>query len=171
MVPMRQMADAQAAPYIVTEAEVPEAEAEESQKVRRGWFVMKGIRGHTKKLSPLARQVAGKSVSEALVQMAFSKEKRPKSVKTAIERAVLNADFYHSLSPDKLLVERAWTGKQLTSVRVRHHSKGRAGMAHWRTSMLTVRLREMDADEATRLNRYKSLPSAGTKAKLDPRGY
>lgn len=57
MVPMRHMADAPAAPYIVTEAEVPETEAEESQKIRRGWFVMKGIRGHTKKLSPLARQV------------------------------------------------------------------------------------------------------------------
>lgn len=177
--------------------------------VRRGWYVLRGIRGHTKKLNPLARQVrrpggprracrlpshtaaprtptapthptthppthpqiVGKSASEVLAQMSYSKQSRARNVKVAVERALLNADFYHALRPEQMLVERAWTGKHLTSMRIRHHSKGRAGRSHWRTSMLTVRVREMEGDEPARLNKFTRLPAAATRTALDPRGY
>lgn len=89
----------------------------------------------------------------------------------AIQRACWNADFYHNLPPSALMVDSAWTGKQLSSPRIRHHSKGRAGLAHFRTSMLTVKLRPMSLAEADKLVKFPTLPSAETKAKLSPRGY
>ena len=110
-------------------------------------------------------------MNEAMAQMAFHSQKRGGSMKTALERAVWNADFYHNLRSDDLMVEEAWTGKHLTSPRIRHHNKGRAGRSHYRTSMLTVRLREMSAEEKESLNKFKWLPSAESRAKLDPRGY
>ena len=45
-----------AKPFIVTEADMGDDDVGK-RAVRRGWFVLRGIRGHTKKLSPLARQV------------------------------------------------------------------------------------------------------------------
>lgn len=134
---------------------------------------MRSIKGHTKKLNPLARQIVGLSANEAIAQMAFAPQRRAKAVKQAIERAAYNADFYTGLSQNELMVERAWTGKNLTSVRMRYHSKGRAGRAHYRTSQLSVRLRQMTPDEAEKLNRFDSRkrPTAASKAALHPRGY
>ena len=70
------------------------------------------------------------------------------------------------------MVDRAWTGKHMSSPRLRYHSKGRAGRSHYRTSMLSVRLREMTAEEAQAKARFAQVaPSAERKAKLDPRAY
>ena len=113
----------------------------------------------------------GQSVNEAMAQMAFHPQKRSEDMKTALQRAAWNADFYHALRPDDLMVEEAWTGKHLTTPRIRHHNKGRSGRSHYRTSMLTVRLREMTEEEKASLNKFKWLPNAATRAKLDPRGY
>jgi hypothetical protein len=68
------------------------------------------------------------------------------------------------------MIEEAWTGKNLTSPRIRYHSKGRMGRAHYRTSMVTVRLREMSDKEERRLNRLRKA-AAERKALVDPRGY
>lgn len=68
------------------------------------------------------------------------------------------------------MIEAAWTGKNMTVPRMRHHSKGRAGRSHYRTSMVSIRLREMDAKEEKRLNKFKAM-AAARKLGLDPRGY
>ena len=132
---------------------------------------VRNVRGHTKKLNPLARQVAGLSVPEALAQMAFSSRQRSEAVRNALRRAVGSAETYHGLSAPKLMVEAAWTGKHQSSPRIRHHSKMRAGRAHKRTSQLTVRVREMTAAETDKLVRFKERPTPESRAKLDPRGY
>lgn len=132
---------------------------------------VRNIRGHTKKLNPLARQVAGLSVPEALAQMAFSSRQRSEAVRNALRRAVGSAEMYHGLSGSKLMVEAAWTGKHQSSPRIRHHSKMRAGRSHKRTSQLTVRVREMSAEESDKLVRFKVRPTPESRAKLDPRGY
>jgi hypothetical protein len=96
---------AAAAPsYTITDAPVPRA----ATTIRRGYFVMRGIKGHTKKLNPLARQIIGLRVQEAITQMAYSPKKRGKTIKTALERAVLNADFYHptGITASDLTVEK-----------------------------------------------------------------
>ena len=64
----------------------------------------------------------------------------------------------------------AWTGKKVQSPRIRFHSKGRTGRAYYRTCQLSVRLREMTADEA-KLNRFRVKASPSARAVLSPRGY
>jgi len=113
-------------------------------------------------------------VNEVLSQMAFSHQKRAGVMRVAVERAVMNADFYHNLSADQLLVERAWTGKGFSSPRVRYHSKGRAGRSHYRTSRVTVFLREMtpaEQEKKARFGKWAAMTLAERKAKLDPRAY
>ena len=68
------------------------------------------------------------------------------------------------------MIERAWTGKHLVSPRIRHHSRGRFGRSHWRTSMVSVQLREMTEKEAKLLNKTRGVGKQ-RKAALDPRGY
>lgn len=154
--------------YIVTE--LPSAAAVEPV-TRRTMSTVKAVKGHTKKLSPVARQVVGLSVNEALMQMAHSPHKRAAAVKKAITKAVKQAELFHGLSQDALLVESAWTGKHMSSVRIRHHSKGRAGRAAYRLSMVSVKLREMAESEAAKLNKFKTPVTAASMAKLSPRGY
>lgn len=116
-------------------------------------------------------QIVGLRAHEAIMQLAYSPKKRGKVLKTAVERAVMNADFYNALDATQLTVEKVWTGKQLSSPRVRHHSKGRAGMAHYRTSMVTVQLREAGEGAAGgRASKFRP-PTAASRAALDPRAY
>lgn len=68
------------------------------------------------------------------------------------------------------MVEQAWTGKHRTTPRIRHHSKGRAGIAHKRTSMFSVLLREMNPEEAKTLHTYKA-KALQKKEIVDPHSY
>jgi hypothetical protein len=91
--------------YTITEAPVASST---TPTIRRGWFVYRNIKGHTKKLNPLARQIVGLRAHEAMTQMAYAARKRGAVLKTAIERAVMNADFYNpnGASADQLTVEK-----------------------------------------------------------------
>ena len=51
-------------------------------------------------------QIVGLRAHEAITQMAFAPQKRGKVLKLAVERAVQNADQYHSLDASKLTVEK-----------------------------------------------------------------
>jgi ribosomal protein L22 len=102
--------------------------------------------------------------------MAYSDQVRAAAVKRALGRAARNADFYHDLRQGELVVDRAWTAKELTSPRLRYHSKGRTGRSHYRTSQLTVRVRQMTAEESDRLLKFKA-PTPWRKEKLVGRGY
>lgn len=110
-------------------------------------------------------------MNEALAQMAFLAKRRGRAVGSAVERAAWNADFHHDVRREDLLVDAAWTGKQFTQPRIRYHSKGRAGRAHMRTSMFTVKLREMTAEERVARQKFPWRATDATRAKLDPRGY
>ncbi len=73
---------------------------------------------------------------------------------------------------DRLIIERSWTGKKLTSPRLRYHSKGRGGRSHYRTSMLDVRVREMTPEEFAKKRRFvRTVNTPERIARLDPRGY
>ena len=115
-------------------------------------------------------QIVGLSVNEALAQMSFHVKRRGKAVGMAVERAAWNADFHHDVRREALMVDQAWTGKQLQMPRIRYHSKGRAGRSHYRTSMLTVRLREMTPEERAKRRSFTK-PTPEARAALSPRGY
>ena len=164
-----ELALASAPSYVIEE--LPKGSS--SSVMPRSAGKVRGVRGHTKKLNPVSRQVIGLSVNEAMAQMAFSSSTRAEAVSRVLVRASKQAELFHQLKRSELMVEAAWTGKQDCSRRVRHHSKGRAGMAHKRTSQISVRLRKMTGEEAEKLNKFKGLGvmPAESRASLDPRGY
>jgi ribosomal protein L22 len=153
---------------------IQELPAAPTAAVPRGTSVVRSIRGHAKKLSPLARQVAGLGVNEALAQLAFSSSQRAQHVARAVARACKQVELFHGLPRGDLMVEAAWTGKHTSSPRIRHHSKMRAGRAHKRTSQVTLRVRAMSPAEAAKRNRFPSAgaaEAASARAALSPRGY
>jgi ribosomal protein L22 len=150
-----------------TISELPKSAAETPRALGR----VRNVRGHSKKLDSLARQVRQLSVNEALAQMAFSPRSRASDVRDALIRASREAAAYHGLPKSRLMVEAAWTGKHQSSPRIRHHSKMRAGRSHKRTSQLSVRVREMTDAEAAKKNKFKQLPTPESIARLSPRGY
>jgi len=159
------------APSAYTVTEVSLEPAARSRRTASALAVVGHVKGHTKKLSPVARHVAGRSVSDALVQLALSPSRRAPAVARALNRAVNAARGPSGLPPAAFKVAAAWTGKHAASPRVRHHSKGRAGRASKRTSKVWVRVAAMAPAEAARLNRYTTANTPAGIARLDPRGY
>lgn len=155
--------------YTVTEVSLEPAAR--SRRSASALAVVGHVKGHTKKLSPVARHVAGRSVSEALVALALSPSRRAPYVARALNRAVNAARGPSGLPPAAFKVAAAWTGKHTAMPRVRHHSKGRAGRASKRTSKVWVRVAAMAPAEAARLNRYTVANTPASIARLDPRGY
>jgi Ribosomal protein L22p/L17e len=79
---------AAAQPYFIEQVPIEETGA---PKTKWGHATIKGVRGHTKKLNPIARQLKGLAVNEAMVLMAFSGKKRSDAAKAALDRAARNA--------------------------------------------------------------------------------
>ena len=139
--------------------------------VLRSQAALRSVKGHTKKLNPVARLVRGLGVPEAVAQLAFSASQRAAAVRKVIEKAVKRAELEHGLPRDRLVVEAAWTGKHMRYPRIRHHAKGRGGKSFKRTSMVSVSLREAAPEEARRLARFGPAAGAERRALLDVRGY
>eukprot|EP01138_Halocafeteria_seosinensis_P008156 gb/GECG01008336.1/.p1 GENE.gb/GECG01008336.1/~~gb/GECG01008336.1/.p1 ORF type:complete len:224 (+),score=15.82 gb/GECG01008336.1/:1-672(+) len=158
--------------YTVEEVVEPEEQIEAPPGSRLSWYVKRRIKGHTKKLSLLARQIRGLGVNEAIAQMRFSEKRRGAIVGQAIKRASQKADFYHDLSTDHLLVHNAYVGKDGPQPkRPNIHARARMGIERLRYSRLTVVLRDMTQEEKDALNRFKKEAPRIKKADLNPRGY
>jgi ribosomal protein L22 len=109
------------------------------------------FRTSVKKLVPLARQIAGKTVEDAIIQMRFSKKKAAKDVKEYLEHAkneaivrrgmglgkVKGEDFttikiqtkdrksVRVEDPTRLYVDQAWVGKGLYGKSLDSRARGR----------------------------------------------
>jgi ribosomal protein L22 len=157
-----------------------------SPLLRRVNASLRSVKGHTKKLSPVARLVTGMGVSEALAQLAFSASSRASAVTKVIERAIIKADLDHGLKRGDLVVEAAWTGKHVSYPRLRHHAKGRGGKSFKRTSQVSVSLREKVDEEKKKTTKKIIMKSGeevlntttlmgggdgGVKLQVDVRGY
>lgn len=157
------------ADYTVAELRGPDG----ARVVPRAQASVKYVFGSTKKLNPVARQVRGLSVNEAMAQMAFSSAERARAMTKALGRATQRAAMYHALPSDRLMVEAAWTGRHTSAPRLRRMNKGRMGRSFKKTSQVFLRVREMSEEEAREKNRWtrESFPTAESRAKLSPRGY
>jgi ribosomal protein L22 len=109
------------------------------------------FRTSVKKLSPLARQIAGKTVEDAIIQMRFSKKKAAKEVKEHLEHAkneaivrrgmglgmveggefsprkiqVKDGRTVKVVDPTRLYVDQAWVGKGLYGKSLDYRARGR----------------------------------------------
>lgn len=112
-----------------------------------------------KKLGPLARQIAGKTVDEAIIQMRFSKKKAAKDVKAHLEAAKNEAIVRRGMGmgvggegfqrvniqtkkgkrvtvtdPTTLYVDQAWCGKGLYNSTPDYRARGQIHMMKNRTT-------------------------------------
>jgi len=130
-----------------------------------------------KKLVPLAKQITGKTVEEAIVQMRFSKKKVAKDVKEHLEHARNEAIVRRGMGlglekgkdftpvkiqtkdgkrvkvedPTTLYVAQAWCGKGLFGRSPDYRARGRTFIMKNRTTSLSVVLKE----EATRIRLHE----------------
>jgi len=109
------------------------------------------FRTSVKKLSPLARQIAGKTVEDAIIQMRFSKKKAAKEVKEHLEHAKNEAIVRRGMGlgkvageeftprkiqtkdkrtvkvddPTRLYIDQAWVGKGLYGKSLDYRARGK----------------------------------------------
>jgi ribosomal protein L22 len=114
------------------------------------------IKTSVKKLGPLARQIAGKSVEEAIVQMRFSKKKAAIEVRKQLEHARNEAIVRRGMGlgllggqkisptviktkdgkrikvndPTALYVDQAWVGKGDYGITPDHRARGQINLMH-----------------------------------------
>ena len=148
--------------YTVEEVVDADEQLEAPPGSKLSWYVKRRIKGHTKKLSLLARQVRrvwylfsklfrehgsfhsglyslsqirGLGVNEAIAQMRFSEKRRGAIVAQAVKRAAQKADFYHELSTDDLIVHNAYVGKDGPQPkRPNIHARGKWSLAEFSLS-------------------------------------
>ena len=98
----------------------------------------KSIRSSAQKLNLVAQSIRGLDVSEALIQLQFSKRRISKDVKKVLQSAIANAENNHDLDIDRLLVDQAYVGKGLVMKRFRPRARGRGGRIQKPISNLTI---------------------------------
>jgi len=98
-----------------------------------------------KKLTLLANQIAGLSLSEAYAQMALSEKRIAATrIKQLLDSAWYVGEAHHNLDPQKLVIREAWISKDKYLFRRMYHSKGRLGIKTRPKTTLTIRLEEED---------------------------
>ncbi|KAI9887176.1 MAG: 54S ribosomal protein L22, mitochondrial [Watsoniomyces obsoletus] len=146
------------------------------------------IKTSVKKLGPLARQIAGKTVDDAIVQMRFSKKKAAKEVKEHLEHARNEAIVRRGMSlgetngtkgePVKietkegrrrtvtdrtnLYIDQAWVGRGPYGSEVEPRAMGRTNILRPPSTSISLVLKE----EATRIRQHKEREEKRRNRKL-----
>lgn len=78
-----------------------------------------------KKLGPLARQIAGKNIEDAIVQMRFSAKRAAGDVMAHLKHARAEALLRRDMDPKVTYIEQAWVGRGEYGQAWNHRAKGR----------------------------------------------
>ena len=157
--------EGETAPDEVTEAEVPEEEAqaeekpkrrrraaetstqEESKSARRdpGEVINVSARARYVRTAPrkarlVMDHIRNKDVEQARAILAYAPRAAATDVLKLLDSAVANAEDQHELGPDELRVRRAYVDEGPTIKRYRPRALGRATPIHKRTSHMTIEL-------------------------------
>ena len=104
----------------------------------------KSIRSSSQKLNLVVQSIRGLDVSDALMQLQFSKRRISQDVKKVLQSAIANADNNHDLDIDRLLVDQAYVGKAIVMKRFRPRARGRGGRIQKPISNLTIIVSERE---------------------------
>lgn len=115
-----------------------------------------GIKQGVRKMNLVATLVRGMTVDDALNQLAVTPKRAAKTVSKVVHAARSNAVQNHGLDGTKLLVAEAFVGKDLFLKRVNPHGRGKSGVKVRQRSQLTVLVREMKDEEASRRQQSKT---------------
>ncbi|KAI5811628.1 ribosomal protein L22/L17 [Peziza echinospora] len=116
-------------------------QTEKSHTAKSHW-----IKTSVKKLAPLARQVAGMTLNDAIVQMRFSPKKASSELLGHLTDARAEAMLRRDMNPDEMYIDQAWVGRGTYEKELSHRARGRIDMLRKPYTSITVVLKE----EATR---------------------
>ncbi|KAH7887747.1 ribosomal protein L22/L17 [Phlebopus sp. FC_14] len=119
-----------------------------------------------RKLNMLGRQISGKPIDHAIMQMRFSEKRASNRIKSMLATARFHATVYKNMDPSKLVVAEAWVTKgPRTHKRIEPRGRGKFGIRVHPDSRMSVILRpgktfeELRKEERER--RLKRIVSAG----------
>ncbi|KAF8845768.1 ribosomal protein L22 [Paxillus ammoniavirescens] len=119
-----------------------------------------------RKLNMLGRQISGKPIDHAIMQMQFSEKRASGRIKSMLSTAKLHATVYKNMDPLKLIVSEAWVTKGPKQLkRLEPRGRGKFGIRVHPDSRLHVMLRPGKTFEQLqrekRAMRLKRIVSAG----------
>jgi large subunit ribosomal protein L22 len=103
---------------------------------------LKLLRTSPRKLNEVAGLIRRMHVSQALIQLTFSKRRIAKDVKGCLQSAIANAENNHSMDIDNLYIHEIYVGKSFVMKRFRPRARGRASKIEKPFSNLTIILKE-----------------------------
>jgi large subunit ribosomal protein L22 len=109
--------------------------------------VAKNLRVSPQKLNLVAQMIRGKKVDTALSDLEFSRKRIAQDVRKCVMSAVANAENNHGLDVDELVVAEAWVGKNLVLKRGHPRARGRFGKILKPFSQVTIKVRQVAAEE------------------------
>ena len=104
--------------------------------------IVKNLRVSPRKLGLLAGLIRNLHVSDALVQLSFSKKRIAQDVLKCLQSAVANAENNHSLDIDNLFVAEVLVGKAIVMKRFRPRARGRGYQIKKPFSNISIKLIE-----------------------------
>ena len=111
-------------------------------KDKRVKSINNNVRSSVRKLNPILKGIVGKKVDLAIRDLDFSNKRICKDIKKTLSSAIANAENNFQYDIDKLFVNEAYCGKQITMKRFRPRAKGRASPILKPYSNLTIILSE-----------------------------
>ncbi|KAF8138291.1 ribosomal protein L22/L17 [Boletus edulis] len=119
-----------------------------------------------RKLNMLGRQISGKPIDHAIMQMKFSEKRASSRIKSMLATAKLHASVYKKMDSSKLIVSEAWVTKGPKQLkRLEPRGRGKFGIRVHPDSRLNVILRPGKTferlQEEKRKMRLKRIVSAG----------
>ena len=106
--------------------------------------IARSIRVSPRKLNLVASFIRNMKVSEALVQLTFSKRRIAQQVKQCLQSAIANAENNFGLDIDNLVVTNATVGKAMVMKRVMPRARGRSARINKFFSNLYITLTEVE---------------------------
>ncbi|NOG71880.1 50S ribosomal protein L22 [Roseicella sp. DB1501] len=107
--------------------------------------VTRNIRVSPRKLSLAAGLIRGRTASDAVATLTFSKRRIAQTVKKTLESAIANAENNHQLDVDQLVVSRVEVGRSQVMKRFHARGRGRAARVEKWFSHLTIVVAEQQA--------------------------
>ncbi|KAG0709627.1 ribosomal protein L22/L17 [Suillus ampliporus] len=119
-----------------------------------------------RKLNMIGRQISGKPIDHAIVQMQFSEKRATSRIKSMLATAKLHATAYKNMDASKLVVAEAWVTKGPKQLkRLEPRGRGKFGIRVHPDSRMHVILREGKTFEQLkkeqRERRLRRIVSAG----------
>ncbi|PUU73156.1 ribosomal protein L22/L17 [Tuber borchii] len=121
-----------------------------------------------KKLAPIARQIQGKKIEDAIIQMRFSPKGAARDVLGHLYAARNESVVRRKMDPEQTYIEQAWVGRGTYEVEHNHRARGRIDMLKLPYTSITVVLKEQvtrdriakeKEDKRLRKKPWEQLPS------------